>query len=336
MFLIHPTDLRRRRARCKPIVDSLSTLEHQTVVQCNVCESESSVIISNQDRYGFNVRTAMCLQCGLIYVVDQFTAAGYEEFYGDGNYRRLIERFKGKEQSIERIQRSQQTYATSLANTFQGFKSIEKGGRLLDIGGSTGLVAHEFARRFSFQAIVLEPAVEEAEAARASGLETVTDAIENWNTSEQFDLILLCRTIEHVVDFNLTLRRIRQLISPDGVFYCDIAEFVEICRQEGPPFATTKIDHCYWLTQETASNIFQHYGFEIVSIQTTLPANQLGFLLRACEPQPISPISREWNDRILRQFREIEADWFLYGRHPLDGKDRLRRQMHYVKNRFAK
>lgn len=331
MFLIHPTDLRRRRARCKPIVDRIVTLERELAPWCNVCGSKQNVIISSRDRYGFPARSAMCLNCGLIYVVDRFTLKGYSEFYGQGIYRALISCLKGKKQTIQRIQAAQVNYAARLIGAMQGYISSQKGGRLLDIGGSTGLVAREFVNCYDFIATVLDPAPDEIAAAKVLGLDAVVGSIEDWNTQERFDLILLCRTIEHLFDLRGALSKIRNLLYHDGLFYCDIADFTEICRREGPPEATTKIDHCYWLCQETAPGLFRSLGFEIVSMHITLPPDQVGFLLRPCQPAALHPVSMDWIQCQVRRFREIESEWQQYGRTPYDAFDWLRQKAYRIK-----
>lgn len=110
-------------------------------------------------------------------------------------------------------------------------------------------MAREVAREFGLQGTVLDPATDEIEAARAAGLEAIVGSVEDWETEDRFDLILLCRSIEHLFDLKLSLSRIRGLLKPQGLFYCDIADFMEMCRMMGSPETFTKVDHCYWLTQ---------------------------------------------------------------------------------------
>ncbi|MEW6718167.1 MAG: class I SAM-dependent methyltransferase [Chloroflexota bacterium] len=311
-------------------------LEQEFAGECNLCGNEQKALISNQDRYGFPVRTAMCLNCGLIYVLDRFTSKGYSEFYESGSYRQLISCFKDKEQTVQRIRAAQVNYAAGLLFAMQGCLYPQKDARLLDVGGSTGLVASEFARQYGYKATVLDPAPTEIEASRSLGIEAVVDFIETWETSEKFDFVLLCRTVEHLFDLRKALMKIHYLLKPEGLFYCDIADFIEICRREGPPQATTKIDHVYWLTQETAIPAFRSIGFELVSIHTTLPSDQVGFLLRKSEPSLLRPVPFDWIQTQIRRFREIETDWLQYGRKPIDGRDWLKQNAYKLKKKILR
>ncbi len=300
-----------------------------------VLGSKEKAVISKEDRYGFPVRGAMCLTCGLIFMLDRFTAEGYARFYRRGDYRSLIASFKNKPQTIRRIRAAQKEYAANLIHSLEGHIAPETAHRLLDIGGSTGLVAEEFVLRYGFNATIIDPAPDEVAAVKAPGVDTVVGSIETWDAGEKFDLILLCRSIEHLFDLRAALTKIHHLLKPDGLLFCDIADFIEICRREGPPRATTKIDHCFWLCQETMTPIFRSMGFGLAAMFSTLPPDQVGFLFRKRPPAPLQPVSNEWIHRQLRRFREIETDWRRFGGRPLDGWDWLRRKGYNVKKKIV-
>jgi len=330
-YRIHPTELRRRRNRCEPIVNSLRDWKRQLASVCNVCGSERSAIVAQPDRYGCPSRTAMCLNCGLFFLVDRLSDEGYSEFYKSGTYRRLVSAFSGAKQAIEEIQTDQVQYANGLIQALSGYLKFQPGARLLDVGGSAGQVALEFQNFFGIDATVLDPAEAEVAAAKKAGLEAYTGSIEQWSSEEQFDLILLCRTIEHVQDLRGVLSRIRRLLQPAGLLYCDIVDFTEACRLMGHPEAVAKIDHCYWMTQESAPGIFRHAGLEIVSMNLSRQQPLMGFLLRRAEPSPWLPVDPLWTKLQLREFQERASEWQEWGRSASDTKDWLRRKAYVLK-----
>src|ERR1041385_5573814 len=120
-FLLHASDLAIRRKRCAPAREQLLTYQRQHVPSCNVCGSPRNVIVAERDRYGLPLRTAMCVHCGLIYLVDRFSAAGYGRFYRDGMYRDVSSSFLGTSHSIAQIQANQTDYARHLAATLEGY-----------------------------------------------------------------------------------------------------------------------------------------------------------------------------------------------------------------------
>lgn len=335
-FLIHPSDLAQRRKRCEAEVQRLLHLQRETVTSCNVCSSPRHVMVTSRDRYGLPFRNALCLDCGLFYLVDRFTFAGYNEFYSSGAYRTVSCQFNGVSHTIAQVQADQVSYAKILTRVLSGLVPRRREGKLLDVGGSAGIIAREFVKEFGLQGTVLDPATDEVAAARAAGLEAIVGSVEDWETTDKFDLILLCRSIEHLFDLRLAMARIRALLKPDGLFYVDIADFMEMSRMVGAPETFTKADHCYWLTQSTALDIFRAVGFELVSMNIVWGFGYVGFLLRPCEPSPVTGASAA---RILSQVEEIqglERAWRVFGTTPLGGSDWLRRKAYRAKRRFAR
>ena len=121
-------------------------------------------------------------------------------------------------------------------------------------------------------------------------------------------MILLCRSIEHLLDLRSALRRIRALLTPDGLFYCDIIDYLESCRTTGGPQTVSKMDHCYWLCQETAPLIFRSLGFEIVAATASFDPAVIGYVLRRGEARPVDGASGAVA-YLVRRLREIDADW---------------------------
>src|SRR5947209_7954031 len=119
-FLVSPAELDRRRARCRPVVESLSTGERQFVPACNVCGSPNSCVIAYKDRYGMPLRTAMCMSCGLVYLMDRLTQQGYSDFYRDGAYRKLTSSFAGSVATMEDLQADQGAYAKNVMSFLEG------------------------------------------------------------------------------------------------------------------------------------------------------------------------------------------------------------------------
>jgi len=335
-FLIHPSDLQRRRKRCEAEVDRLLRVQRETVNSCNICFSSRHVLVTSKDRYGLPFRNALCLDCGLFYLVDRFTSAGYSTFYASGAYRTVSCQFNGVTHTIAQVQADQVSYAKILVDVLSGLVPRRRESKLLDVGGSAGIVAREFVKNFDFHGTVLDPATEEIAAARAAGLEAIVGSVEDWQTSAKFDLILLCRSVEHMFDLRLAMTRIRSLLKPDGLFYVDIADFMAMCRMVGAPETFAKIDHCYWLTQSTALGIFRAVGFELVSMSILWGPGYVGFLMRPCEPSP-APIGAVAG--ILSQVDEIQniiREWQAFGATTLSPSDWLRRKAYRAKRRIAR
>jgi 2-polyprenyl-3-methyl-5-hydroxy-6-metoxy-1,4-benzoquinol methylase len=309
-------------------------MERKFVAACNFCGSERRAIVAQPDRYGFPVRTVMCLECGLYYLADRLTDDGYAKFYAD-NYRKLTSLFAGEPQSdINDIHADQVAYAKRLIHALSGFLNFRPGARAIDVGGSGGQVAFQFHKYFGLSATVLDPAADEVAAARKLGLEGITGSFEQFETNELFDLILFCRSIEHVQDLHGVLTKMRRMLSPDGLLYCDIVDFTELCRLAGHPEGVTKIDHCYWLTRETAARIFSSVGLQTLMVDVSLRQPLAGFLLRSCEPSFSPAADPLWIEAQLRDHQRRASEWQELGRIPSDAKDWLRRKAYRLKRRI--
>ena len=280
---------------------------------------------------------ALCLDCGLFYLVDRFSADGYSEFYAGGAYRTVSSQFNGVTHAIDEVQANQVGYARNLVRALAGFcrsaprRQTARRGRQRR-NHSSGARQRIWSTRHGARPRNRG----EVAAARAAGLDAIEGSLEDWNTTDRFDLILLCRSIEHLFDLRQSLSRIRSLLTPDGLFYCDIADFMEMCRSMGPPETFTKVDHCYWLTQSTALQIFRSLGFELVSMNIVSGVAQVGFLLRACEPSPEPLMSQSRTLAQVEEIQLIEREWRAFGATSLGPKDWLRRKAYRIKRKIIR
>ncbi len=332
-FLISPAELGARRERCRPAVESIASADRRFEPHCNVCGSEHSCVIADRDRYGLPLRTALCTNCGLVYMMDRLTQEGFGEFYRGGAYRRFTSSFAGSVATIDDLQADQAAYARNLIAFLQGRVPRRAGVRLLDVGGSSGPVAKQLAGHFGLEATVLDPSQEEIEAAQRLGLRGVVGSAETWETEERFEMVLLCRTIEHLFDLRATTARIRRYLCPGGLFYCDFLDYMELCRITGAPQTVSKVDHCQWLTVEIAPAILRAMGFEIVSLHVAPKPPFTGLLLRPCDPEAIQPLEwREVQPRI-RELQQITSDWQRGSSAPASLPARVRRKVSRMAHR---
>jgi SAM-dependent methyltransferase len=214
--------------------------------------------------------------------------------------------------TIEKIQADQKHYASNLIPFVRRHVRRFRG-TILDVGGSTGVVVSELSKNLDMQGTVLDPAEDEIAVAKARGVNAVAGSLENYTSEERYDLVLLCRTFEHLMDLRRSFARIHTLLKPGGFLFCDIADFMELCQQSGPPKTIAKIDHRYWLTQSTAPDIFRALGFNIVSMDIMQGFGYYGYLLESCEPVPPGRIPEEKILELVDRLHRIELDWTEFG-----------------------
>lgn len=238
------------------------------VESCNLCQSgpDQWTTIATRDRSGFLARSVACRNCGLVFITPRMSAQAYSEFYASGAYRQTVEKLTGKPFDFANLLKSQEFYARSMSKWLAG-KVDGRGKRLLDIGGSTGVVADIVGRQFGFDDItVLEPSVGELAQAEARGLKCELGSLETWEPGDrQWDFVTLWQTSDHLLDVSGSLSRIRRLLTPHGLFAVDIVNYAFLLCGLRRRSLAAKIDHPFGFTQPVMESFLQRAGFEIIS-----------------------------------------------------------------------
>ncbi len=229
----------------------------------------------------------MCARCGLGYLSPRLTATGYAQFYADV-YRPLVSAYHGRRIDAETVQVDQRTYASELADFLTPLLA-EPPGTILDVGGSTGAVAGVLAQRWGARATILDPSPEELAVARAAGMETVAGLAEQFDPGDRsWDLVLLCQTIDHLLDVRSTLAALRRMTAPGGRAFVDVLDVGFMLAKTGSIEGAVKVDHPFYLTGLTAGAVFALAGYEVVGEQRA-DDGHFGYLLA-----PAAPTEPDW------------------------------------------
>ena len=208
----------------------------------------------------------------------RLTAAEYGRFYEDV-YRPLVSGYHGRRIDAETVQDDQRVYAAELVEFL--IANLPAPPRtVLDVGGSTGIVAGTVRAAFDSEATVLDPAPDELEVAVAAGMETIAGFAEDYDAGgRRWDLVLLCQTIDHLLDVRAAIESMRRMTGEDGHAFVDVLDLLIAARKQGTVEAAAKIDHPYYLTHGTATAFFLRAGYEPVGERLS-DDGHWGFLLR--------------------------------------------------------
>lgn len=278
---------------------------HERLDRCNLCGHDRLTVVTHRDRYGYPARASGCRRCGLVFLNPRMTGEAYGRFY-DGVYRPLVSAYHGRLIDAGSIQQEQAEYAEQRAEFLADFlPPSDRQRTLLDIGGSTGVVAAHLAQRFDLAATILDPAPAEIEAARALGLETVTGLVETWDAGDRrFDLVALFQTVDHLLDVAGTLARSREILADDGRLFVDIVDFRAGYLRNNSVEEAVKIDHPYYLTEATIEAYLARAGFEVLGVDYAADHLHVGYVCRAAESRPEALPAP---DDVAGQWREIRA-----------------------------
>ena len=275
-----------RRQRIEGLGYDYAAQPRDLITACNLCGGSVLVTLTHRDRYGYPAQSSACTRCGLVFLNPRMTARAYGRFY-DGVYRPLVSAFHGRLIDARTIQAEQREYAADRAEFVRPFLDGSGLATMLDIGGSTGVVASLFAKTFGLTGTLIDPAPLEIEQARAFGLDTITGLVEEHDFGgRQFDVVVICQTVDHLLDVAGTLRRVRELLTPNGYLFIDIVDFRAAYLRNWSVEDATKIDHPYYLTQETMTAYLRRAGFETMRAAYAADHLHVSYLCRPAKPVP--------------------------------------------------
>lgn len=237
-------------------------------VGCALCGTRPTVVVATQDRYGLPTRVVRCVSCGLRFINPRMTPEAYAQFYQHG-YRPLLAQLFQRTYTADSIQADQMQYARDLAQEVAPW--MPRGGTLVDVGGSTGIVARHFRDRFGLEPTVIDPAPDEL--ARATGCHTICASAED-AVIPPSDVALLCRTIDHLLDPLGVLVRLRRAAGVLVVDALDVDRWPERWRY--------KVDHPYAFTRKTFHKLIAAAGWHPVHTWTRRGGKYVGLV---CSPQ---------------------------------------------------
>lgn len=280
-----PTADRAARAdRIRALGYDYASQPKDALSACNLCGGTRFTVVAHRDRYGYPAEAHGCDRCGLVFINPVMTVDAYGRFY-DGIYRPLVSAYHGRTIDARSIQGEQRTYAAERGDFLAPFCEGRGYQSLLDIGGSTGVVAHALSERFGLRATVLDPAPLEIAEAQALGIETVTGFMESYDPGDRrFDVVTLCQTIDHLRDVAGTLAAVRRVLAPEGLFYVDIVDLRAAYLRNWSVEEAIKIDHPYYFTDETARAALARAGFEILRSDYAADHLHIGYACRAAAP----------------------------------------------------
>ncbi len=279
--------------------------EQERVESCNLCEGRVFVTLTHEDRYGFPVESAACAACGLVFLDPRPTAAAYDAFYRE-TYRPLVSAYHGRLIDASSVEVDQAGYAASLARLLGPSLAGRKSGSLLDVGGSTGVVAEVLCSAYGHAGTVLDPAPDELARASDRGLATVLGTIESFEPgSERFEVVLLCQTLDHVLDASGALAKLRGLLADDGILFVDVVDFRAGYLRGWSVEGATKVDHPYSFTEPTIEAMLARAGLMVARKDYAADHLHVGYVCRPGPPIESLPPADSVRE-LLREVRLVQ------------------------------
>lgn len=183
------------------------------------CGSSDRVTIAECDRYGLYVSTVICPSCGIVRTSPRMTQASYQHFY-DTEYRKL---YGDEDTDLEGL------YLRKLEQGKAVFDFVSQhldlsSGVVFDIGCNMGAALYWFQQR-GFEVAGVDYGSKGIEyGKKRTGIHDLyvggIEALERVN--QKADLIILQHVMEHFVELENELKRVYNLINPQGHVFIEV------------------------------------------------------------------------------------------------------------------
>ena len=289
-------------------------------LRCDLCGSTHAKFILTTPRLdGPLVR---CESCGLFYIVtpeapeihksaSPVTAAEAtaraltESEQTAGEMRRLATRARELslvEPEVEEREGKWRdvTSAERLADLLRVTTGTAQGGRLLEIGSSTG----EFlvAAKSSFNVMGIEADRASCAVAQARRLDCFNGTLFDAQlAASHFDVVTLYHVIEHFPNPQQILREIHRILCPKGWVVIETPNIANIWyKLLGARWRQFIPDHRFFFTPETIRRSCQDNGFEVVAIDSVRKAMSVRLFLSRLGRyhKPTSQWLAQWSERL--------------------------------------
>jgi 2-polyprenyl-3-methyl-5-hydroxy-6-metoxy-1,4-benzoquinol methylase len=203
------------------------------------------------DQYGDFGQIVQCLTCGLVYTNPRLESMDILALYA-----------KSEDEEYSEESSSRSINAHLSLNTLLQWVP---GGRLLDVGCSTGYFLN--AARVHYDVQGIEPSRQAARYARETlKLNVLEGGLDDAPvTPGSFNAVTMNDVIEHLTDPLAALKRIHELLAPNGIFYLVTPNVGSLtARLLGRRWWGLRPAHIYYFSGPTLKAMLEKAGFEVV------------------------------------------------------------------------
>ena len=209
----------------------------------------------NKPEYLFPLKLFVCDKCFLVQV-DEFKRASEifsEEYIYFSSYSTswLAHAKRYSEMMIQRFHFDEQS-------------------QVIEIASNDGYLLQYFNEK-NIPVLGVEPTLGTAKAARAKGIETLTEFFGTdlskklSDQNRKADLLLGNNVLAHVPDINDFVSGMKMILKPNGVITMEFPHLVKLIAEN--QFDTIYHEHFSYLSFTTVKNIFNHHGLDLFDVE---------------------------------------------------------------------
>lgn len=232
---------------------------------CPICAGGERARLYTQDFHNDAVSpmrsydVVACRRCGFVYADGIPPQALFDEYYA------TMSKYEYQERNGA-VSEDQRAYFAKAAD-FIASHLADRGTRILDVGCSTGGLLAALQARGYGNLRGLDPSPACAAAVRSlHGIEAVAGAIADLDAGERYGLVVLSATLEHVVDFDGSLRRLRALLDEGGLLFIEVPDAERFADFISAPFQQFSTEHVNYFSRASLANLLAGHGFRALAM----------------------------------------------------------------------
>jgi len=265
------------------------------------CSFNEDLILSMRDRRGFNVRTVLCMNCGLIRADPRISEETIEIFY-EKYYRNLVPILHNEigENLISATYNKENKHGKKVLEFIKRNTSL-KNGLIFDFGAGTGGMLEIF-KNAGFEIFGVDLNERFLNYGLKKGLNLKKGSInELKNYSKKANLIIASHILEHMHSLDKYLRKLWECLEDDGYLYVELPGFYNVHKSYKNFLPFFLIEHFYYFTLLTLSKVLGENSFKLIAGNETISA-----LFQKSSKKHNIRISKDYIENILIYLRIVD------------------------------
>lgn len=234
---------------------------------CPVCNSNKKELLFTQSFSGImesnllvGYEVVCCRECGFCFADKIPDQERFDKYYRDlSKYESNTLEYKPSQYDLNRFGVMMPVITAFLDKTDL---------HIVEVGCATGLLL-SLIKKEGFNNITgIDPSHGCTETARKNyGIKVLTRTLSEIDLEpNSVDLLILVGVLEHVKDLDLSLEKLRSVLTPNGKLYIAVPDASQYHKGEDAPFQEFSIEHINFFGPASLSNLMKKNGFSILQV----------------------------------------------------------------------
>jgi len=224
-----------------------------------LCGSNKGILVARKDRYGIEVDTYLCNDCGIMRADPILDNDSLSSFYKD-DYRKIYSSPRG---DLEKHHENQIKHGKEIMDFLDLRVKLPDNTIVYDIGCASGGTLVPFIKK-GYYASGLEINNEYSEFGKTQGIDIQSSESKFYENMQNADLIILSHVLEHLPKPKQLLKKIRENLKDNGLLYVEVPGILDTHNQYKQFMFALQQAHIWYFSKDTLENVLGSSGFSLI------------------------------------------------------------------------